>query len=451
MTGNRRLSDLSVEARKQLLEDFVGRQLSSDPKGLNATPERQHAIPESARNFSKFALYEQIQLQAKVADGLGLRSPFFHRHDGLAADETSIGGRTLHNFSSYNYLGLNGDPRVHDAAKEAIDRYGISASASRIVSGERPIHGELERQLATLHGVERALVFVSGYATNLAVLGTLFGPSDLIVCDRLSHNSILQGIKLSGATKRQFDHNSMRDLARILEAERQKFEKVLIVTEGLFSMDGDVCPLPELVEIKRRFGCLLMVDEAHSIGVLGKTGRGVHEHHKVPPMDVDIWMGTLSKTLSGCGGYIAGSHALIEMLRYFAGPFVYSVGMPLPVAAACLKSLEIMLEEPERVAQLHANGAYFLRAAKAEGLRTGRSEGHAITPVIVGGSADAVRMSMLLDEVNVNVQPIIYPAVEEKSARLRFFLSSCHTQAQMDKTVSLVRSCLNDVTSKGNV
>ena len=202
MPDKKRLSELSDEVRKKLLEDFVGQKLTGDSQSASAKSARLREKSEDIGDFSKFALYEQIQMQAKVADGLGLRSPFFHCHDGLATDETSIGGRTLINFSSYNYLGLNADPRVHEAAKQAIDRYGISASASRVVSGERPIHGELERQIAALYGVERALVFVSGYSTNVAVLGTLFGPSDLIISDRLAHNSILQGGKLSGATRR---------------------------------------------------------------------------------------------------------------------------------------------------------------------------------------------------------------------------------------------------------
>ncbi len=261
---------------------------------------------------------------------LGVENPFFRSHDGIAGAETSIAGRTLLNVVSYDYLGLNGDPRVLAAAEAAMRRYGTSVSASRLVSGERPVHRELEAALAELHGTEDSIAMVSGHATNVTVVGHLVGAGDAVVYDALVHNSVLQGAALSGAQRVPFAHNDMAALERALQSLRPQARRVLVVVEGHYSIDGDVPDLPVLAGIVRRHGGWLMVDEAHSVGVLGATGRGVAEHSGVDPGVVDIWMGTLSKTLCGCGGYIAGSHDLVEYLRCSAPGFLYSVGMAPP-------------------------------------------------------------------------------------------------------------------------
>ncbi|MGB9606579.1 MAG: aminotransferase class I/II-fold pyridoxal phosphate-dependent enzyme, partial [Bryobacteraceae bacterium] len=352
-----------------------------------------------------------------------------------AAATTVIEGRSYINFSSYNYLGLAGHPAVNKAAKDAIDRYGTSASASRLVAGERPIQRELEEALAALYGAEECVVFVSGHATNVSTIATLFGPKDLVIHDALIHNSVLEGIKLAGSARRSFPHNDLDALDMLLGGIRGQFERVLIVVEGHYSMDGDVPDLPALIDIKRRHGCFLMVDEAHALGVLGTTGKGSHEHHGVDGKDIDIWMGTLSKTLAGCGGYIAGSRALVELLKYAAPGFVYSVGIAPPLAAASLAALSIMLEEPERVARLRENAQRFLALAREAGLDTGASQGFAIVPVITGSSLKAVKVSNHLFERGINVQPIVYPAVEEKAARLRFFVSSMHSEAHVTAVI----------------
>jgi 7-keto-8-aminopelargonate synthetase-like enzyme len=213
---------------------------------------------------------------------------------------------------------------------------------------------------------------------------------------------------------------------------------VLIAVEGVYGMDGDAAPLAKLVEVKRRHKALLMVDEAHSVGVLGATGRGIAEHAGVKGTDVDIWMGTLSKTLAGCGGYIAGSGALIDLLKLTAPGFVYSVGMPPALAAASEAALRVMLREPERIAKLRANARLFLELARAKGLDTGNAEGYNIVPVITGRSTLAARLSNALMERGINVAPIIYPAVEERVARLRFFISSAHSDAQIRFAVDTV-------------
>jgi 8-amino-7-oxononanoate synthase len=225
------------------------------------------------------------------------------------------------------------------------------------VSGERGVHRDLERALARAYGVDDAIAFVSGHATNVTVIGHLFGPRDLILHDALVHNSVLQGVKLSGAHRLPFPHRDTTALDAILADQRRQFERVLIVVEGIYSMDGDYPDLPRLIEIKRRHRAFLMVDEAHSFGVMGARGLGIREHFGVDGADVDIWMGTLSKTLASCGGFIAGEMALIEHLKFLAPGFLYSVGMPPPTAAAALAALECMLAEPHRVAALQARGA----------------------------------------------------------------------------------------------
>jgi len=385
-------------------------------------------IPERFYRFELHPGYRQLQLMTEGAARLGLAPPFFKAHEGIAGARTRIAGREYLNFSSYNYLGLNGHPQVSAAARAAIERYGTSVSASRAVAGERPLHRELEQALAAAYGADDAVVFVSGHATNVTLIGYLFGPRDLVLHDELIHNSTLQGIALAGAQRRPFAHNDPQSLAAALAQERRRFERVLIVVEGIYSMDGDFPDLPRLIEIKRRHRAFLMVDEAHSFGV------AAHE--------VDIWMGTLSKALAACGGYVVGSRALVEHLKYLAPGFLYSVGMSPPVAAAALAALERLRLEPERAATLRARGARFLEAARRAGIDIGTSAGISVIPAILGSSIRAVRTSQALFERGINVQPILHPAVPEKQARLRFFMSSEHRESEIEAAVEALAATL---------
>lgn len=377
-----------------------------------------------------------------AAEHLDLANPYFKVHEGTSGAIACIGNRQYVNFASYNYCGLNGDPRVQQAAIRAMGTFGTSAGASRLVAGERPLHAELEQALAAHYTAEDCVVMVSGHATNVTVLGHLLSSGDLVLHDALAHNSVVQGCILSGARRLPFPHNDLQALDRLLERARPMARQALIVVEGHYSMDGDVPDLAGLVTLARRYDAHLMVDEAHSLGVLGATGRGVFEHCGVAPSDIDIWMGTLSKTLAGCGGYIAGSAAMIDYLRHTAPGFVYSVGMSPPLAAASLAALQALHAEPERVARLQANGALFLAEARARSLDTGASIGAAIVPVVVGSSIRAARAAELLFECGVNVQPIIHPAVPERSARLRFFLSYQHEPEQIREAVRLTAECV---------
>lgn len=403
-------------------------------------------VPQVSERFTRFDThpgYQQIAMMREGARRLGLTDPFFKRHEGNAGATTLIDGREYLNFASYNYLGFSGDPRVNRAACMAAERYGTSVSASRMVSGERPIHRELEQALASAYDAEEAIVFVSGHATNVSTLGYLLGPKDLILHDEYIHNSSLVGAQLSGAKRIAFPHNDAAALEVLLTRHRAQFERVLVVIEGLYSMDGDVPDLPRFIEIKRRHQAWLMVDEAHSFGVLGEHGLGLREHFDVPSEDVDIWMGTLSKSLAGCGGYIVGCRELVETLRYLAPGFLYSVGMPAQVAAPSLEALHLMQQEPERVQALHEISRYFLAQARERGFDTGDSIGAAVVPVIVGSSPLAARLSHDLFEHGINVQPILHPAVPEKSARLRFFLSCEHKREQIDLALSELSASLD--------
>ena len=413
-------------------------------KFLGGTPRakpQQHSaeeIPPEQYRFERFPEYLRLQDSHEELRVAGLRNPYFKCHEGAIGSTTQIDGRTLVSYASYNYTGMSGDPRVAAAAKDAIDRYGTSVSASRLVSGEKTIHGELENAIASCLGTEAAILFVGGHATNESTLGHLFGPGDLILHDTLAHNSIVQGAILSGARRRTFPHNDWQAADKLLAELRPQYRRVVIAIEGVYSMDGDIAPMPRFVELRNRHKTFLYVDEAHSFGVLGKHGRGVGEYFDLSPTDVDIWMGTVSKSLGSCGGYIAGCNALVEYLKYTAPGFVFAGGIGPSNVAAALASLRVFEAEPQRFVTLHQRSALFLRLAKERGLNTGLSAGTPIIPVIIGHSLDCLRLSQALFERGINVQPILHPAVEESVTRLRFFITCDHTEAQIRDTLDAV-------------
>ena len=393
-------------------------------------------IPDEHFDFERTPEFLRLRENMAQAESWGLPNPYFQVHESVTNDRTTIDGVEYLNFCSYNYLGMSGDPYVATAAQSAIEQFGTSVSASRLVSGEKSVHRQLEREIASFIGTADAIVLVGGHATNETTIGHLFGPGDLILHDSLAHNSIVQGCVLSGAQRRPFPHNDWRACEAVLSRYRRDYRKVLIVIEGVYSMDGDTPDLPRFIELRKRYKTFLMVDEAHSIGTMGLHGRGVSEHFEVKPTDVDLWMGTLSKSFGSCGGYIAGSQAIVEYLKYTAPGFVYSVGLPPANAAAALASLQLLQEEPERVARLSHNSALFLHLAKDAGLNTGMSNQTPIVPIIVGNSAHAMLLSHRLFRRNINVQPILYPAVEESAARLRFFITCLHTEQQIRATAA---------------
>lgn len=395
-------------------------------------------------DFTQLPGFEDMQLQRMAAELLNIENPFFRAHEARAGATTVIAGDEKINFSSYDYLGLNGHPDVMDAARQGIETYGISAGASRVVGGERPAHKMLEMKIASLYSTEDAVVFVSGHATNVSTLGKVLQPDDLVLHDSFIHNSILTGIKLSGANRQAFPHNDLDALERLLSSGATQHNNVLVVIEGIYSMDGDYPDLPRILELKQKYKFWLMVDEAHSLGTLGKTGRGLAEYFDIDPSNVDIWMGTCSKTLAGCGGYIAGSQDLIDYLKFSTAGFVFSVGLPPLLACSISKAIDIMLDEPERVTRAQENGRYFLNAMNEAGFDTGHSMGYAVVPMMLGDSIKAVFMASQLLTEGINALPIIHPAVPEKSARLRFFITSEHTREQLDFAVEAIKKVNNE-------
>lgn len=436
--------------RSSRLDDAVARDTDRSlarPRAYEDNGSRQRR-QYKALSFDQLPANNSIGKYRLIGKTLGIKNPFFRAHDARSGATTVIEGKQYSNYASYDYCGLNQVPAVGEAAKAAIDQYGTSVSASRLVAGERGIHRALEQKIAEHYDAEDSIVYVSGHATNVATIGELMTPSDLIIHDELMHNSALVGSKLSGATVKSFRHNNLEALEKILEESRGKHDNCLIVVEGLYSMDGDFPDLPRIIELKQRYGAWLMVDEAHSLGVLGETGRGVAEHFGVDFKSVDIWMGTLSKTLASCGGYIAGPSPLIEMLKFKAPGFVYSVGLSAPLAAASLKALEVLHAEPERVRRLQANGQLFLKEARAAGLDTMSSAGYSVVPVLVGDGIKAIRLTHRLFERGINALPILYPAVPMKAARVRFFITSEHTADQIRETVRIIKEELDKLDSR---
>jgi 8-amino-7-oxononanoate synthase len=443
---------MGVGATLKDLVDYVARSVSDAAKprsakvlaiakaeeeqpGIPVSADASTAIDSSAHVIDEFP--EVLELHERLAsvEARGLNNPYFNVHERVTNQTAVIDGRTMINWSSYNYLGLSGDPKVTRAAQDAIGRYGTSVSASRVASGEKPIHRELERALATFLGAEAAVVMVSGHAAFVTVIGHLVGPNDLVLHDALAHDSIIGGAKMSGAQRRPFPHNDWQALDRTLAQLRPHYRRALIAIEGVYSMDGDIPDLPRFIEVKKRHRALLLIDEAHSIGVLGRTGRGIGEFFGVHRPDVDFWMGTLSKSMASCGGYVAGSEALVQYLKYTAPGFVFSVGMSPANAAAALEALRQIQQHPEKVRDLQERALLFLQLAKEHGVDTGFSDGSPVVPAILGNSVHALQVSEALRQRGINVQPILYPAVEERLARLRFFISSSHTEGQIRQTV----------------
>ena len=410
----------------------------------SAHKENQEISPEYYR-FELYPQYLELQQQLIEIQSLGINNPFFIPQEGVVNDKTIIAGRELINYATYNYLGMCGEPLVSQAAKEAIDNYGTSTGASRLLSGEKPLHQQLEQEIADLIGAEASIVFVGGYTTNETTISHLFGKNDLILYDALSHNSILKGCLLSGASMVTFPHNDWEALDKILSDRRHHYQRVLIVIEGIYSTDGDIPNLPKFIEIKQHHQAFLMVDEAHSIGVLGKNGGGIREYFGANATDVDIWMGTLSKSFASCGGYIAGSKALIEYLKYTAPGFVYSVGISPPNAAAALAAIRLLKAQSERVTKLEENAKLFVSLAQKRGLNTGISQDSPVIPLIIGNSLHSVQLSHNLFRHGINVPFMIYPSVPKDAARLRFFITCKHTKEQIIYTIKTLAEELSKI------
>jgi glycine C-acetyltransferase len=380
---------------------------------------------------TRFLVEELDQLRQQ-----GLYRPL--RVLGSAQDtEVVVDGKHVLNLSSNNYLGLTTHPRLKTAMIEATEQWGAGSGAVRTIAGTMTIHEDLERRLAAFKHTEASLVFQSGFTANLGVLQSLVKEGDVIISDELNHASIIDGIRLSKAERSIFKHRDMDDLERYLEKHRDKRVK-LVVTDGVFSMDGDIATLPAIVERAERFGALVMVDDAHASGVLGENGRGSVNHFGLDGR-VDLQMGTLSKAIGVLGGYVAGAQPVRDFLIHRARPFLFSTSHPPGVAAACIAAIDVLLAEPERIDRLWKNTKRFKDGLKRLGFETGASE-TPITPVIVGKGAVAMDFSDRLFKLGVFAQGIGFPTVAEGRARIRTIVTSVHTDAQLDRALEAFAS-----------
>ena len=409
--------------------------------------ERQHGFQEAKPSmepvtpicdFKETPEFKSFYARQQALMANGADNPYFVCHDSPLRDTSVMAGKEVLNFGSYNYVGMSGRKEVMEAAKAAIDKYGTSASGSRLLAGEKSLYQELEKEIAQWKHAESALVLVGGHSTNVTVVGNFCGPKDMIVYDALAHNSIDQGCRLSKALCKPFPHNDAKALESILRMQRHKFEKVLIIIEGAYSMDGDIADVPAFVALKKKFGCFLMVDEAHSACVIGKTGGGVDEYFGLDPRDIDIKMGTLSKGLGACGGYLAGPREIIEYLRYNLPGFVFSVGISPPLAAATLTSIRLLRQDPSIMDRMRFNIRTFMQEAAVRNLNTCLASETAIVPIMVGKDEDAFRLSNLLREHGVFVPPAVYPAVPRGKARLRFCVISEHKPEQIARALDML-------------
>jgi glycine C-acetyltransferase len=347
-------------------------------------------------------------------------------------------GREVINLASNNYLGLADHPKLIEAEVDAAKRYGAGSGAVRTISGTMSVHLQLEERIADFKRTESCVVFQSGFAANAGTVSAILGPEDHIISDALNHASIIDGCRLSKAKIHVFPHKDTARAAEILEELDGSSGHKLLITDGVFSMDGDIGPLPALVEIAERHGAIMMIDDAHSSGVLGRNGRGTVDHFGLHGR-VDVQVGTLSKAIGVLGGYVCGSRDLIEFLYHRARPFLFSTSHPPAVAAACLAAFDILEHEPERIDRLWENTRYFKSVLKNAGFNTGESE-TPITPILVGDARTAHAFSAALFENGLLATGIGFPTVPEGKARIRTIVTATHTREMLDRAAEILTS-----------
>lgn len=390
-----------------------------------------------SRRFARAVQRAAQGLSAEEIAQSGARETFFAPVDALASDVNAQGGTFL-SFGHYDYLGLSRHPEVIEAGVAALRGFGNGAGASRLVGGERLAHRELERAMARFLGVPATLTMISGYLANLSLIPHLLTAQDLLILDDLAHNSIASTARTGGYACRTFAHNDCAALERILTTERARYRQVLIVTEGMFSMDGDIPDLPRLLELKEQHDAWLMLDEAHSYGVLGATGRGITEHFGIDPRRIDISVGTLSKSFGASGGFVAAAEHVIEWLRYTLPGFVFSVGLS-PVAVATVHAaLDLLVAEPQRLTRLREISLYFLHRANEAGLDTGPAIGVGVVPVIFDTTLQTMMMAKRLRDAGIYAPPVAQVGVPLDSPRIRFFLTANHTRQDVDRAIDVL-------------
>ncbi|MDM7914088.1 MAG: aminotransferase class I/II-fold pyridoxal phosphate-dependent enzyme [Candidatus Eisenbacteria bacterium] len=395
-------------------------------------------MAEAMERLESVDLFERCRAftRAKEAQAAGLY-PYFVPIAGSEGTEVTIKGHRLIMLGSNNYLGLTHDPRVLDAAEKAARQYGSGCTGSRFLNGNLDLHEDLERELARLVGKDAALVFSTGFHVNLGVISSLIGREDVVVIDKLDHASIVDGALLAHGSTLRFRHNDIADLEKALRKAKGHGGGILVVVDGVFSMEGDLADLPGIVPMCQKYGARLMVDEAHSIGVMGATGAGTHEHFDVTDK-VDILMGTFSKSFASIGGFAAGDETVIHYIKHHARSLIFSASLPPYAVATVHKCVEIMQKEPERRERLWANAHRLRDGLVASGFDIGTCC-TPIVPILVGNTNKTFLFWKLLFEGGVFTNPVIAPAVPEKSSRIRTSLMATHTPEQVDRALEIIR------------
>ncbi|MCI5675591.1 MAG: glycine C-acetyltransferase [Firmicutes bacterium] len=371
------------------------------------------------------------QIQQLKDDGVYRKLPVLNGPDDTIIE---LNGKKVINLSSNNYLGLANHPRLKDAAKAAIDKYGVGAGAVRTIIGNMEIHEELEKLLAEFKREEAAFIYQSGFNCNAGTIQAITGKGDLIISDELNHASIIDGTRLSKADRAIFKHSDMDSLEAVLKEKRADAKNVLIITDGVFSMDGDIAKLPEIVELAEKYEAMTYVDDAHGSGVLGESGRGTVDHFNLHGR-VDFSIGTLSKAIGVVGGYVAGSNTMYEWLNHRARPVLFSTTMMPAAAAACMESIRMLMESTELTDKLWDNAKYFKQELGKLGFNTGHSE-TPITPVIIGEEAKSMEFSRKLLDNGVFTSAIVFPTVPRGTGRVRCMVTAAHTKDQLDEAVA---------------
>ena len=367
--------------------------------------------------------------------------PFQIPLEARTGPEVRADGHKMLMLSSYDYLGLIGDPRIDGAAIEATKKYGTGTGGARLLTGTTDQHQQMEQDLAAFRGTEAATTFSSGYAANLAVIGALFGPADRVIMDALCHRSLTDACRFAGVQLQRFRHNDLESLQQEIE-NGPSANRTLIITDGVFSMDGDICPLPEIIEIKKQFGCFLLVDDAHATGVLGAHGRGVDEHFGIAASEVDIWTGSLAKAIPSTGGFVAGSQELAIFLQHASSPYIFSAALSPAAVAAIREGLSILAQEPERVARIEQNASFLRCGLQNLGYDTGLSE-TAVIPVILKDEVTTALFARRLRDHGILAAPVLFPAVPQGSARLRLCVTAAHTRAHLEFALEVFSKMAN--------
>ncbi len=387
---------------------------------------------------AKDAVARRIQVMNERVNTLKEQGLYFYNQpisELCGGARVIVNGREMGMYASYSYLGLVGHPRINKAAQEAVEKYGTGTHGVRTLAGTLKLHEELEETIAEFKHAEAAITYTSGYVTNLTVVSTLMGRGDWVISDKLNHASIVDGCLMSGAVFRRFRHNDMDDLERRLQQVPAGAAK-LVVADAVFSMDGDIINLPRMAELCRKYDAWLMIDEAHSVGVLGETGRGIEEHFGLEDV-IDIKMGTLSKTIPSVGGYVAGKKEIITYLRHASRAYIFSAALPPAQAAAAKEAFKIILEEPWRIEKLRANTEMFINGLKSAGFDTMLTE-TAIVPVLCGSDERAFALTRACQRSDIFVLPVVSPAVPEGLARLRATVTAAHEPGEIEYAIDVM-------------